>query len=485
MALSRQKHNEIEAVKMKYLEKEKELIEKTKNQIKSIVDQQLRELIKWDPNREFIELELEICKRLNEIGAQLLESLIPQVYGDGYIGPRKNINIDAEYDEDRISYRCESKSRTRPLKTIFGDIKINRAMYSEYFSGGYKSFLDEKLDIEKKKICPLIKYWTDLIGTIAPFDEATDILNKIRGINVSTKQAQISTEEIGAKITKTHDENVKDIQLNDKKEVPAVDINLNLNSNKIVYIETDGCHINTYDDWKECKTFMLFELDKISEDKHRLKNKFYYSTMKSVGEIKRQLKHHIEKYCGGGEVKIVCIADGAKWIWNSMEELFPKRIYPSGIVEIVDWYHAIEKIGDIKKEIFRDEEAGNRFYEHCKENLKRGNIEVIEQTLEELRDKQTLQERKEFVDGNLKYFMNNKEKMRYEKFREQGLCIGSGAIESANKYVVQRRLKLPGMKWNEDNANYMVHLRAEYINKQMDVHYGIKSNPLINDVAVT
>lgn len=168
-----------------------------------------------------------------------------------------------------------------------------------------------------------------------------------------------------------------------------------------------------------------------------------------------------------------------------MEELFPKRIYPSGIVEIVDWYHAIEKIGDIKKEIFRDEEAGNRFYEHCKENLKRGNIEVIEQTLEELRDKQTLQERKEFVDGNLKYFMNNKEKMRYEKFREQGLCIGSGAIESANKYVVQRRLKLPGMKWNEDNANYMVHLRAEYINKQMDVHYGIKSNPLINDVAVT
>jgi len=461
------------------------LIEETKNQIKSIVDEQLKELIKWDPDRDFIELELEICKRLNEIGAQLLESLIPQVYGDGYIGPRKDINTGSEYPEDRASYRCESRSRIRPLKTVFGDIKISRAVYSEYFSGGYKSFLDEKLRIEGKLLCPLIKYWTDLMGTIAPFDEATDILNKIRGINVSTKQAQISTEETGAKITKTHDENIKDIQLNDKKEVPAANINLNLNAERTVYVETDGCHINTYDDWKECKTLMLFELEKISEDEHRLKNKLYYSTMKSVGELKRQLKYHIERYCGSDEVKIVCVGDGAKWIWNMMGELFPEDIYPSGIIEIVDWYHAIEKIGDIKKEIFSNEEDGNRFYEECKEYLKKGNIEVIEQMLVKLRDKQNLAERKEFVDEKLKYFMNNKEKMRYEKFKEQKLCIGSGAIESANKYVVQRRLKLQGMKWNEDNANYMVHLRAEYINKQMDAHYGIKNNALMNQIAVT
>lgn len=470
---------------MKYLEKEKELIEKTKNQIKSIVEQQFKELINWDPNKEFIELELEICKRLNEIGAQLLESLIPKIYGDGYIGPRKDINIDSEYPEERTSYRCESRSRIRPLKTVFGDIKVSRAMYSEYFSGGYKSFLDEKLKIEGKRICPLIKYWTDLLGTIAPFDEAVDILNKIRGINVSTKQAQISTEDIGARITKVHDENIKDIQLNDKKEVPAVDINLNLNSSKVVYIETDGCLLNTYDDWKECKTFMLFELDKISEAEQRLKNKVYYSTMKSVGEIKRQLKYHLEKYCGNYEVKIVCIGDGAKWIWNTIEELFPKKRYPSGIIEILDWYHAIEKIGDIKKEIFDEEDKGDKFYNECKTYLKKGNIEVIEQILEELRDKQTLQERKKFVDEKLKYFMNNKEKMRYEKFKEMEICIGSGAIESANKYVVQRRLKLQGMKWNEDNANYMVHLRAEYINKQMDAHYGIKNNALIDNIAVT
>ena len=470
---------------MKCLEKEKELIEKTKREIQAIVDQQLRELIRWDPDREFIELELEVCKRLDEIGAKLLESLIPQVYGEGYIGPRKDINIESEYPEERISYRCESRNKVRSLKTVFGSISISRAVYSEYYSGGQKSFLDEKLRIEDKRTDPLIKYWTDLMGTIAPFDEASDILNKIRGIKVSAKQVELSTEEIGAKITKAHDENIKDIQLDKEGKVPDANINLNLNAEKTVYVETDGCHINTENDWKECKTFMLFELEKISEDEHRIKNKFYYSTMRDVNEIKRQLKYHLERFCGKDEVRIVCIGDGAKWIWNMMAELFPIEVYPSGIIEIVDWYHAKEKIVEVRKEIFGETENGEKFLEECESFLAKGNIEVVEQLLKQLRDKQELRGKKEFVDDKLHYFMNNKSKMRFEKFKDDGLCIGSGAIESANKYVVQRRLKQAGMKWTEDNANYMVHLRAEYINNRMDVHYWIRNNPLMNGIAAT
>lgn len=469
---------------MKYLKKEKELIEKTKKAIESIADRQLKELMKWDPNRNFIELELEVCNKLNEIGAMMLEKLIPAVYGDGYIGPRRDIDIDSEYPEDRISYRCETRSKTRGLKTVFGNIKVSRAVYSEYYSGGQKSFLDEKLDIEDKRTDPLIKYWIDLMGTIAPFDEATDILNKIRGIKVSAKQAELSTENMAQEITKVHDDRIKNIILNKKGEVPAAQINLNLNAERTIYIETDGCMINTYNDWKECKTFMLFETEQISDTEYKLVNKKYYSTMKDVNELKRQLKYQLENYCKNDEIKIVCIGDGAKWIWNICKELFPAEVYPSGIIEIIDFYHAIEKIGDIKDEIF-DEESGTRFYEECKEYLKKGNVDAIEQELQELKNKQDNEGKKEFVDKILVYFMNNKHRMRYGKYKDEGLCIGSGAIESANKYVVQRRIKLQGMKWREDNANYMVHLRSEYINQEMDAHYGIRQNPLLSNIAVT
>ena len=469
---------------MKYLTKEKELIEETKKEIESIAERQLQKLMKWDPDKKFIELELEICKQLNEIGAMMLEKLIPQIYGDGYIGSRKDIDINSEDPNKRTSYRCENKSKMRHLRTVFGDIKISRAIYSEYFSGGYKSFLDEKLGIENTRICPLIKYWTDLMGTIAPFDESADILNKIRGIKISKAYVERSTEDIGKKIMCDHKSLVENISLDKKGKVPPAQINLNLNAERTVYIETDGCQLNTKNDWKECKTFVLFEIEKVSEDKQVLKNKFYYSTMGDSKELKRHLKYHLEKYCGEDEVRIVCIGDGANWIWNAINELFPKEKYPSGIIEIIDFYHALERIGDVKNTVFSDEKKGNAFFYEYKDHLKKGNLESIEQKLEQLRNNQTDPEKKKFMDEQLGFFMRKKDRMRYEKYRDLGLCIGSGAIESANKYVVQRRVKLQGMKWEEENLNYMVHLRAEYINKKMDSHYGIQNNPLLNQIAV-
>ncbi len=445
--------------------------------IKSKAKEQLLSLLNFkNENASFIELELKICKNLNELGAIVLEQIIPLVYGDGYKG--STVEID-----DETIYNCIARIRTRGLMTAFGKIILNRSVYTEFHSGGIKSFLDEDLDIEDKRKSPLVRYWADLLGTATPFDEAKATLEKIRGISISAKQIELSTESLGARITKSHEENIKDIKLNKNGEVPPAEIMLNLNSERTVYIETDGCHINTDNEWKECKTFMLFELDKISETEHRLRDKLYYSTMKDASEIKRQLKYHLERYCGTDEVKIVCIGDGAKWIWNIVAELFPKEIYPSGIIEIIDWYHAKEKLVEIKKEIFGDSEKGKLFLEECESYLIKGNIETIEQLLEQLRDKQELAGRKEFVDEKLHYFMSNKNKMRFDKFKKHGLCIGSGAIESANKYVVQRRLKQPGMKWNEENANYMVHLRAEYINGDFEKHYALKHNALIEDVA--
>ena len=39
------------------------------------------------------------------------------------------------------------------------------------------------------------------------------------------------------------------------------------------------------------------------------------------------------------------------------------------------------------------------------------------------------------------YFDLRKDRMKYKEFREKDYFLGSGAIESANKYVIQARLK--------------------------------------------
>ena len=125
------------------------------------------------------------------------------------------------------------------------------------------------------------------------------------------------------------------------------------------------------------------------------------------------------------------------------------------------------------------------FVEPFKDYLKNGNIELVEQELHMLMEKQQNPEYKNEVYEAMNYFINNKERMRYDKYKECGICMGSGAIESANKYVVQRRVKLQGMIWELANLNYMVHFRAEYINNKMDAYFGIHDNPIINAISVS
>ena len=60
------------------------------------------------------------------------------------------------------------------------------------------------------------------------------------------------------------------------------------------------------------------------------------------------------------------------------------------------------------------------------------------------------------------YLERHAHRMEYPEYLAHGWCIGSGAVESACKTVVGQRLKLAGMRWGEDGAHAMCHLRALY-----------------------
>jgi len=53
--------------------------------------------------------------------------------------------------------------------------------------------------------------------------------------------------------------------------------------------------------------------------------------------------------------------------------------------------------------------------------------------------------------------------MDYPTYREEGLRVGSGAIESANYRVTGGRLKLQGMRWSELGAADMAVLRTDFM----------------------
>ena len=67
-----------------------------------------------------------------------------------------------------------------------------------------------------------------------------------------------------------------------------------------------------------------------------------------------------------------------------------------------------------------------------------------------------------------KYVYNNREFINYPEYKSKGYFVGSGAIESGNKTVMQERLKLAGMKWKLDNAEALLALRAKLKGKLWD-----------------
>ena len=63
---------------------------------------------------------------------------------------------------------------------------------------------------------------------------------------------------------------------------------------------------------------------------------------------------------------------------------------------------------------------------------------------------------------------DNRDAIEYPTYRRRGYFVGSGAIESANKTVTERRLKQAGMRWRADLAGGMLALRCKLMSGLWD-----------------
>ena len=72
---------------------------------------------------------------------------------------------------------------------------------------------------------------------------------------------------------------------------------------------------------------------------------------------------------------------------------------------------------------------------------------------------------REVWEAAVTYFTNQVHRMDYPAYRAKGWQIGSGPVESACKRVVGQRLKGAGMRWGEEGANAVCHLRALFLSE--------------------
>jgi hypothetical protein len=75
------------------------------------------------------------------------------------------------------------------------------------------------------------------------------------------------------------------------------------------------------------------------------------------------------------------------------------------------------------------------------------------------------------------YLHTHREHIDYKKFKELGLPLGSGLVESACKWLIQQRFKGVGMRWGEDGFNHLLHLRLAWVNGRFDALFAPEPSP--------
>jgi hypothetical protein len=267
----------------------------------------------------------------------------------------------------------------------------------------------------------------------------------------------------------------------------------------VLYIEINGAFVNAREQsadsnssFHESKLGLVFSSDcrrvvqksgsaslrqtpanGLERKRYELTEKNYAAYVGSVDVFKKLMLNCALKGGYGTYKETVVISDGATWIRNLKEELF----YDAQ--KILDYFLLCEKIWSFGKQYFKikatksmhnksqvDEisKADNPKYEKYKEwgddiclKLLQSKIDVVLNDILEKENKMRLQNNKLST-----YIIDNKQSTDYAKYLKQGYDIGSGAIESENKTIIQRRLDGHGMRWRIKSAQNVITLRAKF-----------------------
>jgi len=372
---------------------------------------------------------------------------------------------NVEEAEGKKCPKCKEKLRrirkgqAIGIKTLCGEVEIKRDYYYCRHCGYGETPLDARLGIDEMKhgLTDEMRVEAAFYGqNQSSFDAAQKMVKKIYGMGISGETIRQITEEIGRAVFEVDAEKARETLENMDKINMADD---NDKQEKTLYVMTDGAAVNTRVEdengstWRENKTVIAFtdrDMIKRKDGSHIIVQKEYSALIGSAEEFKGFVLNTALK-SGYGQIKeVVVIADGAAWIRNMCGEIFPEA------TQILDLYHLKENIYTYAKERFNQDEKKYAPW-----------AERVTFLIENGETDRALDEIPEDAGGQLKsvnlktYLKNNRDKINYPEYRKRGWFVGSGAIESANKTIVQRRLKQAGMRWSVSGAQALLSLRCK------------------------
>jgi len=231
---------------------------------------------------------------------------------------------------------------------------------------------------------------------------------------------------------------------------------------EVLVVEVDGSQlpIRGAEPWKEAKVGVTYRHD-VKESKPIPQTSRYVAVVGGLGSFAPVLEEALEVENVDEAGKVVWLGDGAACNWTLADQLCPDA------AQVLDWHHAVEHAVDCGKVLLGEESPWLELWQRQAEALLRaGDPEAI---IVQLMDCMVLvprgrgqREALDALEALVRYYRTNANRMKYRLYREEGLPIGSGAVESAHRHVLQTRMKRAGQRWALPNARRMARLRAAY-----------------------
>lgn len=211
--------------------------------------------------------------------------------------------------------------------------------------------------------------------------------------------------------------------------------------------------------WKEPKLLTIYTI-KPDGKMDRSFCPFIDGTMKGPDAVFGLIKYYLNHLDISNATEILFIADGARWIWNRVSDLMQSLgVKQTQYHELVDFYHAVEhltKVAELRKGWKKSERK--RWVKKHRRLLLNGKVDQVIEAIQSIcRGRRSKKLRRE-----KNYFIRNRHRMCYDILKKTNWPIGSGAIESAIRRVVNLRFKGASIYWLEQTVEAMIKLRAFY-----------------------
>jgi hypothetical protein len=289
-----------------------------------------------------------------------------------------------------------------------------------------------------------------------PFAKAAALLACFSHTRVSESSAQRHTQTIGIAYEAVQLAEVEHIE----QDWPEVE----QGPQKLV-LSADGAMVPLlHGEWAEVKTLVVGQvgepIERAGERVVPTDSLSYFSRLTDAETFQRLTLAELHRRRLETADQVAAVSDGAEWIQSFVDYHCPKAL------RILDFPHAAERVCQIGEVVLGMGHASLAAWQ--KRQLHHLKHSGPDDLLSALRTFAVEHLAEHVVSENLAYLDKRLAQMQYPSFQAAGWPLGSGIVESANKLVVEARLKGAGMHWTRASVNPMLALRNAVCNDRWE-----------------